>query len=186
VPRPLALLVALVLMAALVGCGDDTEEATSDSAAGTIAPSAGPCEPAPATAAPDPEATTDLSVKPEPQIGEGPPPCDLVITDVVVGDGEPAVAGVGAEVRYVGALYDDGTEFDSSWSRGPEQTLPFEVGAPGLIAGFDQGVQGMREGGRRQVVIPSSLGYGPTGQGPIPPEATLVFVIDLVEVTPVP
>jgi FKBP-type peptidyl-prolyl cis-trans isomerase len=186
VPAPLACLVLTIALAGCGGSGDDQAASPAETAAPDGAPTAPPCEQAPATAEPAAGATTDLSVKPEPQIDGGAPPCDLVVSDIVVGQGEQAVPGVEAEVKYVGALYDDGSEFDSSWSRSPDETLPFEVGSPGLIPGFDQGVQGMREGGRRQVVIPSQLGYGATGQGPIPPAATLVFVIDLVEVTPQP
>jgi hypothetical protein len=189
-----AVLASLALTVTLVACGgngDDSADATptaEPTAAPTAAPTAEqtPCEDAPPTAEPGPDATTDLGVKPVPEIGDGDPPCELQITDVVVGEGEEAVAGVQAAVKYVGVLYEDGSEFDSSWSRSPEETLPFEVGAPGIIPGFDQGVTGMREGGRRQIVIPSDLAYGPGGQGPIPPGATLVFVIDLVEVTLAP
>jgi peptidylprolyl isomerase len=84
-------------------------------------------------------------------------------------------------VKYVGAFYESGEEFDSSWSRGADETLPVTVGAGRVIDGFDQGIEGMQVGGRRMVTIPSELGYGPNGQGPIPGDATLVFVIDLVQ-----
>ncbi|TFV48537.1 FKBP-type peptidyl-prolyl cis-trans isomerase [Blastococcus sp. TF02A_35] len=110
------------------------------------------------------------------------PPTELGIEDVVVGDGEEAVTGSTVEVKYVGAFYETGEEFDSSWSRGEEETLPVQLGSGMVIEGFDQGITGMKEGGRRAVTIPSELGYGPNGQGPIPGDATLVFVIDLVDV----
>jgi FKBP-type peptidyl-prolyl cis-trans isomerase len=84
-------------------------------------------------------------------------------------------------VKYVGAFYGTGEEFDSSWSRGEDETLPVTVGAGQVIPGFEQAIAGMQVGGRRMVTIPSDLGYGPTGQGPIPGDATLVFVLDLVE-----
>jgi FKBP-type peptidyl-prolyl cis-trans isomerase len=114
---------------------------------------------------------------------DAPPPCDLEISDVVVGTGAEAVEGATAEVKYVGAFYGTGEEFDSSWSGGDAETLPVPVGAGRVIAGFDQAINGMHVGGRRMVVIPSDLGYGPAGQGTIPGGATLVFIIDLVQVS---
>jgi FKBP-type peptidyl-prolyl cis-trans isomerase len=83
----------------------------------------------------------------------------------------------------VGAFYGTGEEFDSSWSRGDDDTLPVTLGARQVIDGFDQGITGMQVGGRRMVTIPSDLGYGPAGQGPIPGGATLVFIIDLAQVS---
>lgn len=185
-----AVLASLALVVTLTACGGD--DAADDptvaapSAAATTEPAEVECEEVPATEEPAPDATTDLTVKPQPQIDEGPPPCDLVVTDIVVGTGAEAGPGVQADVKYVGALYDGGTEFDSSWSRGPEETLPVPLGQGGVIPGFEEGITGMREGGRRQVVIPGDLAYGPAGRPPIPPNATLVFVIDLVKVTPAP
>ena len=182
-----AALTCLVLAVSLTACGSDDggDDPTlaEPSSSTPSSPAEQECEERPATEEPGADATTDLTVKPEAQI-DGPPPCDLVITDVVVGEGEEAVQGTVAQVKYVGVLYDGGEEFDSSWSRGADETLPVPVGGGGVIPGFDQAVTGMREGGRRQVVIPSELGYGPTGQGPIPPNATLVFVIDMVDVSP--
>ncbi len=84
-------------------------------------------------------------------------------------------------VQYVGVLYKDGKEFDSSWSR--NEPFPLTLGAGEVIPGWDQGVEGMKEGGRRELVIPPELGYGEAGFPPaIPPNETLVFVVDLVEV----
>ena len=102
---------------------------------------------------------------------------------MVVGGGAVAAEGAAVEVRYVGAFYETGEEFDSSWSRSAEETLPFTVGAGQVIPGFEQGVEGMAVGGRRAITIPSELGYGEQGTGPIPGGATLVFVVDLVTVT---
>ncbi|WP_104526565.1 FKBP-type peptidyl-prolyl cis-trans isomerase [Blastococcus saxobsidens] len=127
--------------------------------------------------------TTDLSVAPEVPASDEEPPTDLVIDDVVVGEGDEAVSGSTVEVKYVGAFYETGEEFDSSWSRGEDTTLPVTLGSGGVIPGFDQGITGMQEGGRRMVTIPSELGYGAGGAGPIPGDATLVFVIDLVDVS---
>lgn len=186
-----AVLASLLLAASLAACGssegdDPTVAEPTGDATSSAAPEVEPvgCEESPPTAEPGPDATTDLATKPVPVVPDSDPPCDLVITDIVVGEGAEAVAGAQAEVKYVGVLYEDGSEFDSSWSRSADETLPFEVGAGNLIPGFDQGVTGMREGGRRQLVIPSDLAYGPTGQGPIPPDAALVFVIDMVTAVP--
>ena len=103
-------------------------------------------------------------------------------SDVVVGTGAEAVDGSTAAVKYVGAFYETGEEFDSSWSRGTDETLPVTLGEGRVIPGFEQAVYGMKVGGRRMVTIPSDLGYGEQGTGPIPGGATLVFVLDLVEV----
>ena len=88
-------------------------------------------------------------------------------------------------MKYVGALYETGKEFDSSWKTSPTQTLPFTVCSAGVIPGFAIAPTGMKVGGRRQVTIPALYGYGAEGSPPaIPANATLVFVIDLVKVTP--
>ncbi|MDP9358454.1 MAG: FKBP-type peptidyl-prolyl cis-trans isomerase [Chloroflexota bacterium] len=114
---------------------------------------------------------------------DAPPPCGLLISDIVVGTGPEAIAGRTVAVRYVGAFYESGEEFDSSWSRGPDESLPVILGAGQVIPGFEQAITGMNVGGRRLVTIPSDLAYGPQGQGPIPGGATLTFVLDLVEVS---
>jgi peptidylprolyl isomerase len=119
----------------------------------------------------------------KPDIGpiEGPPPADLVIEDLSVGDGPPAVPGQTATVHYVGVSHSSGEEFDASWNRG--EPLRFALGRGQVIAGWDQGVTGMQVGGRRRLVIPPHLGYGDRGAGGvIAPGETLVFVVDLVGV----
>ena len=116
---------------------------------------------------------------------DGEPPTELVVEDVVVGDGAEAEVGSTVAGKYVGAFYETGEEFDSSWSRGADETLPVTLGEGRVIPGFEQAVYGMQEGGRRIVTIPSDLAYGPQGRPPvIPGDSTLVFVMDLVEVTP--
>jgi peptidylprolyl isomerase len=110
-----------------------------------------------------------------------PAPADLVIEDIAVGDGAEAVAGRQVVVHYVGVAHSTGEEFDASWNRGTPFTFP--LGAGRVIAGWDQGVQGMRVGGRRQLTIPAKLGYGDRGAGgAIKPGETLIFVVDLLEV----
>ena len=119
--------------------------------------------------------------KPEVDFPGGEPPAELQITDVVVGDGAEAVAGRTAVVHYVGVAFSTGEEFDASYNRG--DTLDFPLGAGRVIAGWDQGVVGMRVGGRRQLVIPPHLAYGDRGAGSaIAPGETLIFVVDLVAV----
>jgi peptidylprolyl isomerase len=172
------LVLTLGLSLSLAACGND---APSGSAAGTSS-GAPTCESRPATAEAPGGVSTDLTVAPKVPTTDAAPPCGLEISDVVVGTGPEAVAGSATKVKYVGAFYGTGKEFDSSWSRGADETLPVTVGAGRVIQGFDQGIQGMHVGGRRMVVIPSDLGYGPNGQGPIPGGATLVFLIDLVSV----
>lgn len=110
---------------------------------------------------------------------EGAPPAELVVDDLTVGSGDVAERGQLATVHYVGVSFSTGKEFDSSWNRG--QPFSFGLGAGQVIAGWDQGVQGMRVGGRRKLVIPPHLGYGNHGAGGvIKPGETLVFVVDLI------
>ena len=122
-----------------------------------------------------------MSDKPEVDFPGGEPPTELQITDVVVGDGDEAVVGSTAVVHYVGVAFSTGEEFDASYNRG--ETLDFPLGGGRVIAGWDQGVVGMRVGGRRQLVIPPHLAYGDRGAGgAIAPGETLIFVVDLVAV----
>ncbi len=115
----------------------------------------------------------------EPHLGE--PPADLVIEDIVIGEGATAVSGATVVVHYVGVAASSGEEFDASWNRG--ETFSFPLGAGYVIAGWDRGVAGMRVGGRRRLVIPAHLGYGERGAGGvIAPGETLIFVVDLVDV----
>jgi peptidylprolyl isomerase len=117
--------------------------------------------------------------KPEVDFPGGEPPADLEITDVWEGDGAVAKAGDTVEVHYVGVAYSTGEEFDASWNRGGP--LQFQLGVGQVIAGWDQGVQGMKVGGRRQLIIPPGMAYGERGAGSsIGPGETLIFVCDLV------
>ncbi|WP_431936435.1 FKBP-type peptidyl-prolyl cis-trans isomerase [Micromonospora sp. RP3T] len=119
----------------------------------------------------------------KPEIGpiEGAPPADLVVEDITVGDGPEAHAGQLASVHYVGVAHSTGREFDASWNRG--ETFEFPLGGGQVIAGWDQGVIGMKVGGRRRLTIPPHLGYGARGAGGvIKPNETLVFVVDLLGV----
>ncbi|MEV5532076.1 FKBP-type peptidyl-prolyl cis-trans isomerase [Streptomyces prunicolor] len=119
--------------------------------------------------------------KPEIDFPGGEPPADLEIKDLWEGDGEIAGAGDFVKVHYVGVAFSTGEEFDASWNRGTP--LDFQLGVGQVIKGWDTGVQGMKVGGRRQLVIPAHLAYGDRGAGGrIGPGETLIFVCDLVGV----
>jgi len=119
--------------------------------------------------------------KPEIDFPEGEPPTDLVIVDEIAGDGDEAVPGRTVAAHYVGVAFSTGEEFDSSWSRG--DPLSFPLGGGRVIKGWDDGIAGMRVGGRRRLVIPPHLAYGDRGAGgAIAPGETLIFVVDLVDV----
>jgi peptidylprolyl isomerase len=119
----------------------------------------------------------------KPEVGpiDGPPPTDLVVEDITVGDGPEANAGDLVTVHYVGVAHSNGQQFDASWDR--RDAFRFPLGGGQVIAGWDQGVQGMKVGGRRKLTIPPHLGYGNRGAGGvIKPGETLVFVVDLLQV----
>lgn len=118
------------------------------------------------------------TTKPEIDFIEGPAPTELVITDLERGDGAEATPGATVDVHYVGVDFETGEEFDSSWSRG--QSIQFPLN--GLVRGWQEGIPGMKVGGRRQLVCPPAWAYGPTGGGHRLSGRTLVFVIDLLGV----
>lgn len=123
-----------------------------------------------------------MTERPEIDFPEGPAPADLEVTDITVGDGAEARPGSQVSVHYVGVAFSSGEEFDASYNRGTP--LDFPLGAGRVIAGWDQGVSGMRVGGRRKLVIPPHLGYGDHGAGQlIPPGESLIFVVDLINVS---
>lgn len=119
--------------------------------------------------------------KPEIDFPEGEAPSDLVIEDLIEGDGREATAGDTVSAHYVGVAHSTGEEFDSSWNRGAP--LDFPLGAGRVIPGWDRGIQGMKVGGRRKLTIPPHLAYGDRGAGAaIKPGETLIFVVDLDDV----
>jgi len=124
----------------------------------------------------------NVSEKPEVDVPVGTDPSyQLELDDIVVGDGDEATAGNVVEVHYVGVSWVTGNEFDASWNRG--DTFKFTLGKGQVIAGWDQGVAGMKVGGRRRITIPPMLAYGKRGAGGvIAPDETLVFVVDLIGV----
>jgi peptidylprolyl isomerase len=119
-----------------------------------------------------------VATKPEVEFPDGPASTELVVDDVVVGDGAEAVPGGTVTVHYVGVEYDTGEEFDSSWNRGESIEFPLR----GLIQGWQDGIPGMRVGGRRRLVIPPEQAYGPAGAGHRLSGKTLIFIIDLLDV----
>jgi peptidylprolyl isomerase len=158
------LIVGLMALAAFFG-KDDNKKKASDRAA-------------PSTT------TTTAPPKPKITIPSTPPPTTLQSTDLKPGTGETAQTGDALKVHYVGKIYATGKEFDSTYEKDP---IEVQLVSPGVIEGWAEGLVGMKAGGRRQLIIPPDLGYGPQGSPPeIPPNATLVFVIDLLSIQKAP
>ncbi len=182
----LAIVASLGLIAAACGGDDDVvtpadDVVTSDAEAGDDGDEA--TTPPVPTPAGDVD-NTDLAVKPLVEVPDGEAPADLELTDLVIGDGVQAAAGDFLITQYVGVSYGTGLQFDSSWDRG--QAFSFVVGEGNVIQGWDDGIVGMAVGGRRELIIPSELAYGPTGSGSgsIGPDEPLIFVVDLLGVLP--
>jgi len=188
--RAIALLATAAL--GLGACGDDDSGETDlpaavPAGAGETAPSTETATTAAAGGAPTAAAkktgiSTDTSSKPEIPKQSGKEPTKLVVTDIVKGKGTTAKSGDTVSVHYVGVLFSNGEQFDASWDNG--SPFSFALGQGDVIRGWDEGVAGMKVGGRRMLTIPADLAYGETGQGSIPANATLVFVVDLLNVTP--
>ena len=162
------LILPVLLALAVSACGEskDKEATATPAAAATDTP----------TAAATPEAT-----KPQVDVPKGKAPTKLVVKDLKTGTGAAAQDGQTVTVQYVGVSYKNGRQFDASWDRG--QPFSFPLGQGQVIPGWDQGVKGMKVGGRRELVIPPDLAYGAQGSPPaIGPNETLVFVVDLVGV----
>jgi peptidylprolyl isomerase len=178
--RPLTIIMLVALCAALAACGSSKapgiQPAPSGGATGTTVTATSTTSSASTAATPLPPA---LSKKPVVVVPKGPPPKTLVIKDLIRGTGPVATASSTVTVQYVGVLYKDGKQFDASWNDGSGQPTSFSLSG-GVIQGWTQGIPGMRVGGRRELIIPPSLGYGKAGSPPkIPPNSTLVFVVDL-------
>ena len=174
----LVLLLLLALIGGVAACGGG-DDASGETAATPI--------PVPQ----DPEAdirriveglSEDTSTKPEIAAPQGSPPAELEKRDVVRGNGPKAKKRDNLTMQYVGVSWSTGRQFDASWDRGKEP-FRFELGAGSVIPGWDEGLVGMREGGRRLLVIPAAKGYGAQGQPPdIGPNETLIFVVDLLRI----
>jgi peptidylprolyl isomerase len=177
----------IVLAAATSGCGgsgagyptqSEVQQDVPSSATGSSSDTGAQTD----TGKPGKPPKVSGSLKQKPVIAQpnGDPPSKLVIKDIKKGSGKAAKNGDKVTVNYVGLNWSDGKEFDTSWGKQP---FSFDLGAGGVIKGWDQGVKGMRVGGRRELIIPPELGYGQAGQGAsIPPNETLVFVVDLTKV----
>jgi peptidylprolyl isomerase len=180
--RLLALLLVALVSVALAACGGDE----TDSGAIQQAPAedVGPAPESTVAKASGGEVevpnATQTSKKPQIRVPAGDPPSTLQKKDLVTGDGRTAKKGDQVTVQYVGVSWSTGEQFDASWDNG--KPFSFELGAGNVIQGWDQGVAGMKTGGRRQLVIPPDLAYGSQGQGTIGPNETLVFVVDLLKV----
>jgi peptidylprolyl isomerase len=184
---------ALALAAAIAGCGSSsTPKApgivtapsgglTSATSTAAAAASTSATTSAPASATSTTTSSTPLpaalKTKPKVSIPSGPPPKKLVVKDLIKGTGAVATASSTVNVQYVGELYKGGKQFDASWNDGSGQ--PVSLPLSGVIKGWQQGIPGMKIGGRRELIIPPSLGYGATAQSKIPANSTLVFIIDL-------
>ena len=166
-------LIAALAVAALAvaGCGSDKKNSGSTSSTSASTTAQQPTGQIPAV-------STDVKKKPTIATPTGDPPTTLQIKDIVKGKGKAAKAGDQVTVDYVGDSWSTGQEFDASWNRGQPFSLP--LGAGQVIPGWDQGIVGMKVGGRRELVIPPNLAYGPQGSPPaIGPNETLVFVVDM-------
>jgi peptidylprolyl isomerase len=166
-----ALTLFACLALAVAGCGgsDDSTKSTESTATG-------------ATESKSEKSSSAKKTKPKVTVPNGPPPKKLEIEEIEEGTGAMAKAGDEVSVQYAGVGYESGEEFDSSWSRNAEP-FTFGLGAGQVIPGWDEGVQGMKVGGRRGLIIPPELAYGEAGSPPaIGPNETLIFVIDLLAV----
>jgi peptidylprolyl isomerase len=181
---PVVAVAAGALTAALAGCGSSSGTASS---ASTAPPSSAQAATPPSSAAPAVQApvsgpvpavsgASDLSKEPTIAPGFGAPPSVLTDADLVAGTGPAASPTATVNVQYVGALYTTGQVFDASWAHGG----PVSFSLDQVVPGFRDAIAGMKVGGRREVVIPPALGYGSQGNASIPPNSTLVFVIDLL------
>ena len=173
--RPVLLLIAVLAVLGVSACGDD--DGNSSGGGGV---SGQPKQDQTETTPPE-DALKDTSTKPVIPKPTGTPPRKLVKQDIVKGKGPAAKPGNTVTVKYVGVNFSNGQEFDSSWDSGA--TFPVQLGAGMVIEGWDKGLVGVKKGGRRMLTIPPEMGYGSEGYPPsIPPNETLVFVIDVVSI----
>ena len=170
--RSVLALIAVVVVLAATACGDDDDDNSAPAQEQTSAET---------VTTPSEDALKDTAVKPEIPKPTGAPPRKLVKEDIVKGKGPGAKPGDTVTVKYVGVNFSNGQEFDSSWDSGA--TFPVQLGAGMVIEGWDKGLVGIKKGGRRMLTIPPEMGYGAEGYPPdIPPNETLVFVVDAVSI----
>jgi peptidylprolyl isomerase len=180
-------LAALGAAALIAGCGGSGGSSTitvgnenkADEALATTTTGTSTTSPTSTTAAVKTPTSGPLSKEPHVTPPSGPPPTKLETKEIIKGTGTEAKSGDAVTVNYVGVLYKTGKVFDASWKR--KETFPFTLGKGQVIPGWEQGVIGMKVGGRRELIIPASLAYGAKGSPPtIPPNEALVFVVDLL------
>ena len=177
-------LAAAAVALGLAACGGSSKAAGIVTAPGGGLTSAPPTTTTPTATAVSTPTSGPLSKEPKITLPTTPAPKTLVKKDLIVGTGATAAAGDQVEVNYVGELYSNGKVFDASWKDTPGKAFgPFQLGAGAVIKGWDEGLVGMKVGGRRELIIPPSLAYGKKGSGAIPANATLIFVVDLLSVT---
>lgn len=169
--RLLLIIGACLALLVVAGCGGDDDSTTASSPPAASTEEAGDAKETD---------STEQETKPVVTAPDGPPPKSLVTKDLVEGDVDlVAEPGDVVKVHYVGVNYKTGKEFDASWGRG--EPIAFTLGSGEVIKGWDEGLEGMKVGGRRELIIPPDLGYGAKGFPPaIPPNETLIFVVDLV------
>lgn len=155
--RGILLTIALCAALAIAGCGGGGDSSSSTATS-----------------------EESIDVKPKVEVPSGPPPKELESIELIEGSGAEAKAGDEITVQYVLVDYKSGKEIEASWDR--NEPFTFALGTGSVIAGWDQGVEGMKVGGRRELIIPPQLAYGAEGSPPIGPNATLIFVVDLVAV----
>jgi peptidylprolyl isomerase len=173
------IILAIVLTLSLAACGEDDEPAGGGTTTTESTPEPAPTDDDPVEVIAE-GISENLDERPKVPAPQTEPPTELVMEDIVKGKGRAAKAGNTVSVQYVGVSWSTGQEFDASWNSG--QPFPFPLGGGRVIPGWDQGVEGMKKGGRRLLVIPPELGYGATGSPPvIAPNETLIFVVDMVD-----
>jgi peptidylprolyl isomerase len=178
--RRLALLLLAAAAFLVAGCGSDDKKDSSTESSTPAQPTTTATEPTATTPSGGAKGDTDLSKKPKVEVPKD-PVTTLQKQDIVVGKGPAAKAGDTIDVQYVGVAQSTGKQFDASWDRG--QPFTFPLGQGQVIPGWDQGIVGMKVGGRRQLVIPPDMAYGAQGAPPdIGPNETLVFVVDLKKI----
>lgn len=179
--KRLALILLACLAVVVAGCGGSDDSSTSSSESTATSTESSEKSPAESGGGGEKQSSGGEKTKPKVTVPSGPPPKQLEIKEIEKGTGAEAKAGDEVTVQYVGVGYDSKEEFDSSWSR--NEPFSFGLGAGQVIPGWDKGVAGMKVGGRRELIIPSDLAYGPAGSPPvIGPNETLIFVIDLLAV----
>jgi peptidylprolyl isomerase len=179
--KRLALILVACLALYMVGCGSSDDSSTGAGESTATSTESSEKSSAESGGGAEKQSSGGGKTKPTVTVPSGPPPKNLEIKEIEKGSGKAAKAGDEVLVQYVGVGYESEEEFDSSWSR--NEPFPLTLGAGGVIPGWEKGIEGMKVGGRRELIIPPNLAYGPEGYPPsIGPNETLIFVIDLLAV----